>query len=436
MTATSADAVPTTTSPLQVEELPIADLHPDPGNPRRIGEDELAALTRSIATFGVVDPVLARRADRRVIAGHQRLVAARRAGLTTVPVILLDLPVEDARLLNVALNQIGGEWDADLLARLLIDLRATAARDLTLSGFADGAIWPTCSPASTSGRNGPGRSGSTSRRPSLTYDREASGIAPGAGWQLGAHRLFRGDATDAAFVARCLGDGPAALVFTDPPYNVALRRPWWEGRPTRPPGASINDAMPAEEWERFCRAWAASLTANVAGALYVCMSSKEWPLVCPGAGRGRGALVGHDHLGQGPLHAGPGRLSAPVRADLVRLAGGAPAALGRRARPGRRLADPAPRRLAAAPHPEAAGTGRAGDRALQPPRRHGPGPLLWRGHDADRLRTHRALRRRDRDRPALRGGHDRALGGVHGRGRRAPGTEGGGRWLVVPPARH
>ena len=76
------------------------DLHPDPCNPRRIAEAELAALTRSIATFGCVDPVLARRADRRVIAGHQRLVAARRAGLTTVPVILLDLTAADARLLN------------------------------------------------------------------------------------------------------------------------------------------------------------------------------------------------------------------------------------------------------------------------------------------------------------------------------------------------
>ncbi len=36
-----------------------------------------------------------------------------------------------------------------------------------------------------------------------------------------AHRLFRGDATDAAFVARCLGGQPADLVFTDPPYNVS-----------------------------------------------------------------------------------------------------------------------------------------------------------------------------------------------------------------------
>ena len=79
---------------LTVEQLPIADLHPDPLNPRRIEE-------------------AARRGDRRVIAGHQRLIAARRYGLPTVPVILLDLSAEDARLLNVVLNRIGGEWDAD-----------------------------------------------------------------------------------------------------------------------------------------------------------------------------------------------------------------------------------------------------------------------------------------------------------------------------------
>ena len=266
------------TSPLTVEQMPIADLHPDPGNPRRIEEDELAALTRSIATFGVVDPVLARRGDRRVIAGHQRLVAARRAGLTTVPVILLDLAVEDARLLNVALNQIGGEWDADLLARLLIDLRATADRDLTLSGFAEADLQDLLTRFDQ--REKRARPERFDLDEALAaVDREASGIAPGAGWQLGAHRLFRGDATDAAFVARCLDDGPAALVFTDPPYNVAYGA--HGGRaPDAPARRLVNDALPAEAWERFCRAWAASLTANVAGALYVCMSSKEWPLVC------------------------------------------------------------------------------------------------------------------------------------------------------------
>ena len=260
-------------APLHVEHLPIADLHPDPRNPRRIAEAELAALTRSIATFGCVDPVLARRADRRVIAGHQRLVAARRAGLTTVPVILLDLTAADARLLNVALNRIGGEWDQDLLARLLIDLRATAARDLTLSGFAEPDLQDLLTRFDQrEKRDRPERF--DLEEALATYDREASGIAPGAGWQLGAHRLFRGDATDAAFVARCLGGQPADLVFTDPPSNVAYGAHGGKAA-VRPARRLCNDALPVEAWERFCRAWAASLTANAAGVLYICMSSRR-----------------------------------------------------------------------------------------------------------------------------------------------------------------
>ena len=124
-------------APLTVEQLPIADLHPDPGNPRRIAEGELAALCRSIETFGLVDPILARRHDQRVIAGHQRILAARRCGLLTVPVILLDLSAEDARLLNVALNRIGGEWDADPArhaARAVRRVRRHARRALPTRG--------------------------------------------------------------------------------------------------------------------------------------------------------------------------------------------------------------------------------------------------------------------------------------------------------------
>ena len=121
--------------------------------------------------------------------------------------------------------------------------------------------------------------GDVAARFATLYDREATGIASGAGWWLGAHRLFCGDATDAAFVAGCLGGTPADLVVTDPPYNVDVGG--HGGRATAAPTRRIlNDAIPAEEWEAFCRAWATTLTTNVAGALYVCMSSNEWPVVC------------------------------------------------------------------------------------------------------------------------------------------------------------
>ena len=89
---------------LSVVHVPIDDLRPDPANPRRISDAELESLTRSIRQFGFVDPVIARLDDKTVIGGHQRLLAARRLGLASVPVILVDLPAEQARLLNLALK--------------------------------------------------------------------------------------------------------------------------------------------------------------------------------------------------------------------------------------------------------------------------------------------------------------------------------------------
>ncbi|HEY5486398.1 MAG TPA: ParB/Srx family N-terminal domain-containing protein, partial [Candidatus Limnocylindrales bacterium] len=123
-----------------IEQVPIDELHPDPANPRRISDEELDALERSIRQFGFVQPILARREDRTVIGGHQRLLAARRLGMTHVPVIWLDLGSEQARLLGLALNKISGSWDDALLARLLADLGAMPDLDLSLSGFGEDEI--------------------------------------------------------------------------------------------------------------------------------------------------------------------------------------------------------------------------------------------------------------------------------------------------------
>ena len=105
-------------SALAIEHVPIDSLRPDPANPRRISDAELEALTRSLREFGLVDPIIAQR-DGTVIGGHQRLLAARRLGYKTVPAIYLDLPLEQAKLLGLALNRISGDWDQELLAQLL-----------------------------------------------------------------------------------------------------------------------------------------------------------------------------------------------------------------------------------------------------------------------------------------------------------------------------
>jgi len=261
---------------LRIEHLSIDDLHPDPANPRRIADSELEALERGIEQFGFIDPVIARREDRVVIGGHQRLLAARRLGLTEVPVVLVDLDPDQARLLNLALNKISGSWDEALLARLLADLNAMPDVDLSLSGFAEDEVSKLLRSLETRERR---------ERPehfdvdeALEQATRKSRTQRGDVWLLGPHRLACGDATDANDVARLLAGERAQVAFTDPPYNVALGDHGGQQRGTRRRRIQ-NDALPPEQWEAFCRGWAAQLVEHVDGALYVCMSTKEWPLV-------------------------------------------------------------------------------------------------------------------------------------------------------------
>jgi ParB-like chromosome segregation protein Spo0J len=111
------------TAAIQIEHVPIDQLRLDPANPRKISDTELEALTRSMQQFGLVDPVIARREDGLVVGGHQRLLAARKLGIKTVPVVYVDLSLEQAQVLNFALNKISGSWDDELLARMSIEGR-------------------------------------------------------------------------------------------------------------------------------------------------------------------------------------------------------------------------------------------------------------------------------------------------------------------------
>jgi DNA modification methylase len=68
------------------------------------------------------------------------------------------------------------------------------------------------------------------------------------------------------------------MAFTDPPYNVSLGSHGGQQRGQRRRRIE-NDALSTDEWESFCRDWARNLLASVDGALYICMSCKEWPTV-------------------------------------------------------------------------------------------------------------------------------------------------------------
>ena len=261
--------------PLVIEQVPIDTLRPDPANPRVMSEHDRDALDRSLAEFGFVEPIVARRSDNRIIGGHMRAQAAIRNGNTEVPVVYVDVSDEQAHVLALALNRIHGQWDDTLLARLLADLQSSPDVNLALTGFADDEIAQLLKSLDAREKR--------DRPETFDLDAALAQKSPtrarlGEVWQLGDHRLMCGDATDGAQVGALAGDTAAALAFTDPPYNVALGDHGGRQRGARKRRIA-NDALTPEAWEVFVRGWAENLLAHVDGALYVCMSTKEWPLV-------------------------------------------------------------------------------------------------------------------------------------------------------------
>src|SRR5204863_8713045 len=128
----------------------------------------------------------------------QRLVAARRLGWTTAPVIYVDLDPDQAHLLNLALNKISGAWDEQLLARLLADLQAIPDIDIALSGFGDDEIQRLLKQLDGEDK----RNRPEAFDPDAALEEaQANPVAhTGDLWLLGDHRLLCGDSTNEADV--------------------------------------------------------------------------------------------------------------------------------------------------------------------------------------------------------------------------------------------
>ena len=120
---------------LKIEYVPVEQLKPFKGNPRK-NDGQVDAVVKSIEAFGYTNPILARRANNEVIAGHTRLKALKKLGAKEAPVIFLDLDETDARVYAVFDNKSveNVEWDLPKLADLLVEFDQLNV-DMDLTGF-------------------------------------------------------------------------------------------------------------------------------------------------------------------------------------------------------------------------------------------------------------------------------------------------------------
>tara|TARA_R110002051_G_scaffold284383_3_gene346526 strand:- start:624 stop:1781 length:1158 start_codon:yes stop_codon:yes gene_type:complete len=180
-------------------------------NPRQITREELNKLIKSIKQFGFVDPALVRKHDNMIVGGHQRVKAALELGLKEIPVVYLDITENDAKLLNVALNKISGEWEEDKLTQLLAELKFFDDVDELLTGFDEDELDELLADLEEP-------------KEGLTDDdaipEEVETICKeGQLWKLGNHRLLCGDAINDKNVELLMDGNKADMVFTDPPYG-------------------------------------------------------------------------------------------------------------------------------------------------------------------------------------------------------------------------
>jgi DNA modification methylase len=250
--------------PETVEHWSIERLVPHVRNARTHSEDQIAQIAGSIAEFGFVNPVLVGD-DGVIVAGHGRVLAARKLGLAEAPVIVLShLTPTQRRALMIADNRIAENagWDDEMLAAELAALRDEDV-DLGMLGFDEGELDRLLDGTVEDGED----ADDAPEPPTDPVSR------PGDLWICGQHRVLCGDATVLSDVEVLLGRELADLCFTDPPYNVNYANGSDKKRSSKK-RPILNDAL-GEEFHQLLYDAFVNILSVTKGAVYVCMSSSE-----------------------------------------------------------------------------------------------------------------------------------------------------------------
>ena len=190
----------------------VSDLIPYVLNSRSHSDEQVAQIASSIREFGFTNPVLVD-ADNNLIAGHGRVLAARKINLETVPAIVVTgLDDRKRRALVIADNKLAlnADWDE---AALRVELEDLAGDFGELMGFSEDELVSLLKQDASEGLTDEDAVPDTPDQP-VTVEGDI--------WVLGNHRLMCGDSTSIDSVEKLMDGKAVDMVFTDPPYNVSF----------------------------------------------------------------------------------------------------------------------------------------------------------------------------------------------------------------------
>lgn len=241
--------------PAQSSQLwPIEKITPYARNSRTHSDEQVAQIAASIREWGWTNPILVDE-DGGLLAGHGRLAAARKLGLTQIPTMVAKGWSEAQKKAYVIADNklaLNAGWDIELLAVELGDLQGFDF-DLMLTGFSDDELSKLLA-EKTEGNTDP------DEIPEVSADPIAR---PGDVWLMGKHRLLCGDSTSVDDMEKLTGGQLVDMWLTDPPYNVA-----YEGG-TKDKLTIQNDNMGDEQFRAFLRdAYVTADTVMKPGAVF------------------------------------------------------------------------------------------------------------------------------------------------------------------------
>jgi len=234
---------------VNIEQVKLDKLIPYARNSRTHSDAQVAQIAASIKEFGFTNPVLIDETGS-IIAGHGRVMAARKLAITDVPSIrLTHLTEAQKKAYIIADNKLAlnAGWDDEMLAVELTDLEDMGF-DLDLTGFSTDEIEALLAPVGTEG---------LTDEDAVPDVPEAPVTVLGDVWLLGKHRVMCGDSTSIDAVEKLMQGNQADMVFTDPPYGFNYTK--------KSDGASI-----ANDGPEFEQVIADALSLVQVDTAYVC----------------------------------------------------------------------------------------------------------------------------------------------------------------------
>jgi DNA modification methylase len=261
----------------KIEHISVSVLIPYARNSRTHSDAQVSQIAGSIREFGFTNPVLID-SENGIIAGHGRVMAAQKLGLTEVPCIRLDHLTETQRKAYVIADNklaLNSGWDEDMLKLELSELQELGEFDLSLIGFSEDELAALLAEVTVEGNTDPDEVPEIPINPVSVV---------GDTWRCGSHVVACGSSTVATDLTRLMGNDQADLAVTDPPWNTDYEEKSAHVNGENKGRGILNDKMNDGDWAQFVNDFCGSLAMSVkdGAPIYVVMSGQEWPRIDDG----------------------------------------------------------------------------------------------------------------------------------------------------------